>query len=242
MNYHARMNIGVYPLVKRLIDVSIAACFLVITAPLIGLFYCLSRMTMGAPVLYRQQRPGLGGRLFTMYKFRTMSFAKDPSGALLSDSDRLTWVGRIMRKTSIDELPQLFNVLRGDMSLIGPRPLLKEYLPHYTPEHMRRHLVRPGITGWAQVYGRNNLLFSKRLDLDIYYVNNISFLLDLKIFVLTALRVLRSSDVRCDQDVKEVDDLGLSRDLTDESFAPHGGTPAPSTISGKAVGEESLSQ
>lgn len=151
--------------------------------------------SLGSPVLLRQVRPGIHGRAFTFYKFRTMSNATNADGQLLPDEDRLSSFGRRLRASSLDELPQLFNVLRGDMSLVGPRPLLMEYLPLYSPEQARRHEVRPGITGWAQVNGRNALSWNERFRLDVWYVNNQSFLLDLRILALTFLRVFQARGI-----------------------------------------------
>jgi lipopolysaccharide/colanic/teichoic acid biosynthesis glycosyltransferase len=155
----------------------------------------LIALRMGAPVLYRQVRPGLGGRPFTLYKFRTMTEARDAGGRELPDAQRLTALGAWLRRWSLDELPQLFNVLRGDMSLVGPRPLLMEYLPLYDERQARRHEVRPGITGWAQVNGRNALTWPERFELDLWYVENRSFLLDLKILGMTLARVIRGEGI-----------------------------------------------
>jgi len=145
---------------------------------------------MGRPALFRQIRPGLKGRLFTVYKFRTMSEQVDAAGNALPDGQRLTSLGLFMRKTSLDEIPQLFNVLTGDMSLVGPRPLLVEYLPLYSPDQARRHLVRPGITGWAQVHGRNTISWQDKFSLDVWYVENKSFMLDIRILFMTILKVI----------------------------------------------------
>jgi lipopolysaccharide/colanic/teichoic acid biosynthesis glycosyltransferase len=153
------------------------------------------RATMGKPVLFRQQRPGHQGRLFTAYKFRTMRDALGPDGTPLPDSERLTRVGRLIRRTSLDELPQLWNVVKGDMSLVGPRPLLVQYLPRYTPEQARRHEVLPGLTGWAQVNGRNATSWPERFAHDLWYVDNWSLGLDLKIIAITALKVLRREGI-----------------------------------------------
>jgi len=150
---------------------------------------------MGSPVLFRQLRPGLKGKLFTLYKFRSMLDIKDCPNELLEDQSRLTKFGKFLRKTSLDELPQLWNVVKGDMSLVGPRPLLVEYLSLYTAEQNRRHEVRPGITGWAQVNGRNCLNWEDRLRADVWYVNNYSFMLDLRILALTFLKVLKREGV-----------------------------------------------
>lgn len=156
---------------------------------------CSLAVFLGFPVLFTQRRPGLQRKPFHMYKFRTMSEARDTSGRLLPDENRLTRLGRILRATSLDELPELWNVLRGDMSLVGPRPLLMEYLEHYSPEQARRHEVRPGITGWAQVNGRNTLSWEDKFRLDIWYVDNQSLWLDVRILVRTVVRVLSGKDI-----------------------------------------------
>jgi sugar transferase EpsL len=199
--------------VKRLIDVAVAAAGLLVLAPLLALVAAAIALRMGRPVLFRQVRPGQHARPFLMYKFRTMREAHDPSGRPLTDAERLTPLGRFLRRTSLDELPQLWNVLRGDLSLVGPRPLLMEYLPRYTPEQARRHEVRPGITGWAQVNGRQDIPFSRRLELDVWYVDHQGLGLDLKILLLTLVRTLRMSGVRPGQDVRSVDDLNLHGSL-----------------------------
>ena len=175
---------------KRLFDVVVAAIGLVLLSPLMAAVGLLVRARLGPPVLFAQERPGLGGRPFRIWKFRTMREATDASGAPLPDERRLTPLGRFLRGTSLDELPELLNVLRGDMSLVGPRPLLMEYLPLYTPEQARRHEVRPGITGWAQVNGRNAISWEEKFALDVWYVDNRSLLLDLRILALTAAKVL----------------------------------------------------
>jgi len=152
-------------------------------------------MTMGRPVLFDQRRPGLAGKPFRIYKFRTMDETRDANGVLLPGKDRLTKLGKVLRKTSLDELPQLFNVLRGDMSLVGPRPLKMEYLEIYTPEQMRRHQVRPGITGWAQVNGRNAIDWEEKFKLDLWYVDNHSLWTDAKILYLTAMKVFKRKGI-----------------------------------------------
>lgn len=174
---------------KRSFDIVVSACALVVLLVPIAVVAAAIRTLMGRPVLYREHRPGWGGRPFTLLKFRTMTNERDDAGSLLPDEARLTWFGRFLRAWSLDELPQLLNVLRGDMSLIGPRPLLTEYLERYTPEQARRHEVRPGITGWAQVNGRNDLSWDERLALDVWYVDNRSVRLDLRIAWLTLGRV-----------------------------------------------------
>lgn len=176
---------------KRVVDVVLSALALVILSPMMLIIALVIRLTMGPPVLFRQQRPGLHGRPFTLYKFRTMTEARDEHGNLLPDEQRLTRLGRFLRSTSLDELPELWNVLKGDMSLVGPRPLLMEYLPLYTPEQARRHEVKPGLTGWAQVNGRNAISWEEKFKLDVWYVDNLSFWLDLKILALTLISVLR---------------------------------------------------
>ena len=180
---------------KRLIDFLAAAIALVLLSPVIVVVAILIKRKLGSPVLFRQQRPGLAGRPFFLYKFRTMNDARDGNGDLLPDSQRLVGIGKLVRELSLDELPQLFNVLKGDMSLIGPRPLLMEYLPLYSATQKRRHEVRPGITGWAQVNGRNAISWEKRFELDVWYVENRTLLLDFKIFVMTILKVVRRSGV-----------------------------------------------
>ena len=181
---------------KRIFDVTVAALLLLLSLPLMVVVGLAVRYALGRPVLLRQMRPGLRGRPFLFYKFRTMTEERDAArGELLPDEKRLTRFGRVLRATSLDELPQLINVLKGDMSLVGPRPLLIEYLPLYSPEQFRRHEVRPGITGWAQVNGRNAISWEQKFALDVWYVDHQSFLLDLHILALTASRILRPGDV-----------------------------------------------
>jgi lipopolysaccharide/colanic/teichoic acid biosynthesis glycosyltransferase len=176
---------------KRLFDVVVAAVALVILSPLMLITGTVLWCNFGLPVLFRQTRAGLNGEPFCLYKFRTMTDARDVTGHLLPDAERLTPVSRVVRRWSLDELPQLWNVLRGDMSLVGPRPLLMAYLDRYTCEQMRRHEVRPGVTGWSQVNGRNLISWEQKLDMDIWYVENRSFKLDLRILIMTAMQVLR---------------------------------------------------
>src|SRR5262245_63020792 len=180
---------------KRTIDLVVSCGALVLLAPLLALVALTVQIQLGSPVLFRQRRPGLNGRPFEMIKFRTMPDLRDRDGQLLPDSERLTRLGRLLRATSLDELPELWNVLRGDMSLIGPRPLLMQYLERYTPEQARRHEVRPGLTGLAQVSGRNALAWERRFALDVDYVDRCSFLLDLKILGQTGWTVLARNDV-----------------------------------------------
>ncbi len=195
---------------KRLFDVLAATVMLIVCSPLIALVSLLLLVTAGPPILFRQVRPGCKGRPFTIFKFRTMNEACGPDGRLLPDPERLTTAGKLLRRFSLDEMPQLWNVLKGDMSLVGPRPLLMEYLDRYTPEQARRHDVRPGITGWAQVHGRNDLLFSRRLELDVWYVDHHTLSLDARILWMTLSRTLKRSGVRLQQDLAEIDDIGLN--------------------------------
>lgn len=180
---------------KRLVDLILTVFALVLILPVLGVITVLVRWRLGSPVLFRQQRPGLHGRPFTLLKFRTMTDARDAAGNLLPDEQRLTSFGRFLRRTSLDELPELINVLRGDMSLVGPRPLLMQYLDRYTPDQMRRHEVRPGITGWAQIKGRNALSWEEKFALDVWYVDHLSLWLDLKIILLTVWKVLRREGI-----------------------------------------------
>jgi lipopolysaccharide/colanic/teichoic acid biosynthesis glycosyltransferase len=184
---------------KRGLDVLLAGVGLVCVGPLMAAAALAVRISMGRPILFRQERPGLRGRPFILLKLRTMAEARDARGDPLPDEVRLTRVGRLLRATSLDELPQLWNVLRGDMSLVGPRPLATEYLPRYSPAQARRHEVLPGITGWAQVNGRTALGWSERFRLDVWYVDHWSLGLDLRILALTLLRVLRREGVACEQ-------------------------------------------
>lgn len=183
---------------KRALDVLVSGCGVLLLLPLYLLVALLVRMLLGSPVLFRQQRPGLNGRIFTIYKFRTMTDKRDPYGVLLPDAERLTRFGRFLRSSSLDELPELWNVLKGDMSLVGPRPLLPRYLDRYTPEQMRRHEVRPGLTGWAQVNGRNAVSWEERLKMDVWYIDNQSFWLDLKILWLTLWIVISRRGISAD--------------------------------------------
>ena len=176
---------------KRALDIALSAAGLLVTLPLIALLAVIIRSTLGAPVLFSQERPGRGGRPFVLYKFRSMTQAQAPDGELMADEVRLTRLGAWLRRLSLDELPQLWNVLRGDMSLVGPRPLLMEYLPLYNARQVRRHEVRPGITGLAQVNGRNALSWEEKFELDVTYVERLSFVLDVRILALTLLKVIR---------------------------------------------------
>lgn len=189
--------------IKRPLDCVLAACALLILSPLLGVVALLVRVKLGAPVIFRQERPGRNERIFRLYKFRTMTDARDEKGELLSDSKRLTKIGSVLRRTSLDELPELINILKGDMSFIGPRPLLVRYLPYYTEREKRRHEVRPGLSGLAQVSGRNYIGWNKRLELDVQYVDKITFVGDLKIIVQTIKNVLWQKNVAVDTDAVE---------------------------------------
>ncbi len=177
-------------MIKRLIDIFVASSGLILLSPVLATVAILVRRKLGSPVLFRQVRPGKGGKPFEMMKFRTMTDERGADGELLPDEQRLTPFGQFLRSTSLDELPGLISVLKGDMSLVGPRPLLLEYLPLYSPEQARRHNVRPGITGWAQVNGRNALSWDEKFELDVWYVDNQSLWLDIKILFLTVKKVL----------------------------------------------------
>ena len=180
---------------KRLLDLALTVAALVVLAPLVALLAALVRCRLGSPVLFCQPRPGLHGRAFTLYKFRTMTDERDDKGDLLPDAERLTPLGRFLRSTSLDELPELINVLNGDMSLVGPRPLLMRYLDRYTPEQMRRHDVKPGITGWAQVNGRNAVSWEEKFALDVWYVDKQSLWLDMKIIALTVAAIIKREGI-----------------------------------------------
>ncbi len=180
---------------KRIIDFTGALFLVILLSPVYAICYILIKINMGSPVLFTQERPGKNERIFKIYKFRSMSSAKDENGNLLPDKDRITNLGIFLRKTSLDEIPQFFNVLKGDMSFIGPRPLLPRYLPFYTQRERLRHSIRPGITGLAQVNGRNNLSWDVKLEYDVKYVETLSFISDLKIALKTVLKVLRRKDI-----------------------------------------------
>lgn len=185
-------------MIKRCMDLLAAGFALVLFSPVIAVIAGLVALRLGLPVFFRQQRPGKHGKPFRLVKFRTMTDARGPDGALLPDSERLTGFGKFLRATSLDELPTLYNVLRGDMSLVGPRPLLMAYLPLYTPEQARRHAVRPGVTGWAQVNGRNAINWDEKFRHDVWYVDNQSLWLDLRILALTIKSVVRREGINAD--------------------------------------------
>lgn len=180
---------------KRLFDLVLVIPTLIILSPVLAVLALLVRVKLGIPVLFRQQRPGLGGQPFTLYKFRTMIDERDEEGNLLPDAVRLTPFGRFLRKYSLDELPEFWNVFKGDMSLVGPRPLLMRYLDRYTPEQARRHEVKPGVTGWAQVNGRNALTWEDKFRHDVWYVDHVSLWLDIKILFLTVWKVIKGEGI-----------------------------------------------
>jgi sugar transferase EpsL len=209
---------------KRLFDLVIAVPAFLLLLPVMAITAIVVAFGLGRPVLFRQMRPGLLENGFQVLKFRTMTDERGATGELKSDLERLTPLGRFLRTASLDELPQLLNVIRGDMSLVGPRPLLWEYLPNYSDEHRRRHTVPPGMTGWAQILGRNTSRFSERIRLDLWYVDHWSLGLDLTILARTLLRVLRSSGVEHGQTAEEFDDLLLLPRLRENLKS----TPPPS--------------
>jgi lipopolysaccharide/colanic/teichoic acid biosynthesis glycosyltransferase len=180
---------------KRIFDVCIAFVFLLLSFPLLLLLCLMVRIFLGSPIVFKQKRPGLNEKLFILYKFKTMRDIRDRNGSMLEDKSRLTKFGKILRSLSLDELPELINVLKGDMSLVGPRPLLSEYLPYYTDKQRLRHTVRPGITGWAQVNGRNHLTWEKKFEHDVWYVKNYSLLCDIKIIFLTFIKIFKREGI-----------------------------------------------
>jgi sugar transferase EpsL len=202
---------------KRLLDLAFTVPGIVVASPIMAVTAVVVRLFLGKGVLFRQERPGLHGKPFKLIKFRTMLDSRDSAGRLLSDGERLTTVGRVLRALSLDELPQLWNVLRGDISLIGPRPLLMQYLPRYTAEQARRHEVRPGVSGWAQVNGRNAISWDEKFRLDVWYVDNLSFWLDMKILLLTVWSVFRRSGIRASGHATMPEFLGGARELQTQS-------------------------
>jgi lipopolysaccharide/colanic/teichoic acid biosynthesis glycosyltransferase len=185
-------------IVKRLLDITISLVGLIALSPLFAVISVLIWFLLGSPILFRQQRPGLNGKPFVIYKFRTMSDARDSNGCLLADHQRLGNLGRILRATSIDELPELINVLKGDMSIVGPRPLLMQYLDRYSSSQARRHEVKPGLTGWAQVNGRNSLTWEEKFNLDVWYVDHWSIKIDFKIILMTFGKVFLREGISAD--------------------------------------------
>lgn len=187
--------------IKRILDFFLSLLALILLSPVLITVAVLVRIKLGSPVIFRQKRPGRNEEIFTLYKFRTMTGEKDENGSLLPDDRRLTRFGRLLRSTSLDELPELVNILKGDMSFVGPRPLLTEYLPHYSDEEHRRHAIRPGLTGWAQIHGRNAQSWEERFDHDLYYVDHYTLLMDIKIAVLTISKVIKRSDILVGKDI-----------------------------------------
>jgi len=181
--------------IKRLLDVLLSGFALIVLSPVLLVTAILVRVKLGSPVIFHQDRPGRDGKIFRLYKFRSMTDERDEAGNLLPDEVRLTKFGKLLRATSLDELPELWNILKGDMSIVGPRPLLVKYLPLYNDEQRRRHDVRPGLTGWAQVNGRNAVSWEDKFRMDCWYVDHIGFLLDAKIVVMTALKVFRREGI-----------------------------------------------
>lgn len=208
--------------IKRPQDFCCALAAIIVLSPIMAVTAVLVGVKLGSPVIFKQERPGLHGKIFTLYKFRTMTDAKDKNGNLLPDEDRLTKFGKMLRSTSLDELPELLNILRGDMAVVGPRPLLVEYLPYYTKEEKHRHDVRPGLTGLAQINGRNTLTWEEKFSYDIKYVKNISFVNDVKIILKTVEKVFKRSDILIGKEFK-VGKLLVERadwQLTDEGAIP----------------------
>lgn len=185
-------------ILKRLLDLGVSLIFLSLFFPVYLVIAIMVRKKIGSPVLFRQERAGLNGKPFTIYKFRTMTEQKDEKGNLLPDEKRLVPFGLFLRRTSLDEIPEFFNVLKGEMSLVGPRPLLVEYMECYSPEQKRRHLVKPGITGWAQVNGRNNISWEEKFEYDLWYVDNWNVLVDLKILFITVLKVFKREGINAE--------------------------------------------
>lgn len=185
----------IYKYIKRILDIISSLLAIIILSPLLAVTAILVKTKLGSPVLFKQERPGKDEKIFTLMKFRTMTDERDENGKLLPDEVRLTKFGKFLRSTSIDELPELFNILKGDMSVIGPRPLLVEYIPRYNEHQHRRHEVRPGLSGWAQVNGRNTVSWEDKFDMDVHYVDNYSFAMDVKILFMTVLNVLKKEGI-----------------------------------------------
>lgn len=197
------LNRGIYKrFIKRPLDIVISLIAIIVLSPLLLIIAILVRIKLGSPVIFKQERPGLNEKIFTMYKFRTMTDERDQSGELLPDTIRLTKFGRFLRNSSLDELPELFNILKGDMSIVGPRPLLVKYLPLYNAEQRQRHDTRPGLTGYSQVYGRNSITWEERFKLDVHYTRNITFIGDLKIIFKTIETVLKKEGIDTEETTK----------------------------------------
>ncbi|EUB32015.1 sugar transferase [Fusobacterium animalis] len=188
---------------KRIFDILASILFVILFWWLYVIIFCLIKYKLGSPVIFKQYRPGLNEKIFTLYKFRSMTDEKDEYGNLLPDEKRLTKFGRILRNTSLDEIPEVWNILKGEMSIVGPRPLLVEYLKYYKKSEKIRHTVRPGLTGWAQINGRNITPWDERLKQDIFYVENISFIFDIKIILLTIIKVFKRSDIKVGKEFGE---------------------------------------
>lgn len=203
-------------LIKSLLDKILAVIILVVFSPLLVVLYMLVYFNLGSPVLFKQKRPGLHGKIFTIYKFRTMSDDRDNNNNLLDDKARVTRFGKFLRSTSLDELPELLNIIKGDMSFVGPRPLLAEYLDRYTPEQARRHGVKPGITGWAQINGRNAISWEEKFRLDVWYVDNQSLWLDMKILLITIAKVFKREGISQNGHVTAEEFKGYSDNGVDE--------------------------
>jgi lipopolysaccharide/colanic/teichoic acid biosynthesis glycosyltransferase len=215
VNEEVKVNKGIYRrFLKRPMDFILSLMAIIVLSPVLIIVGVLVRVKLGSPVLFKQKRPGLNEKIFTMYKFRTMTDEKDENGELLPDSVRLTKFGRMLRSTSLDELPELFNILKGDMSIVGPRPLLERYLPYYTDTEKLRHTVRPGLSGLAQINGRNNLDWDSRLGLDVEYVQDITFSLDLSIILKTFFKAIKREDITI-VDQATLKDLHVERSEND---------------------------
>ena len=223
--------------VKRAVDVVLAVIGLVLLAPVLAVLAWRVRRELGSPVLFRQRRPGLHGEVFELRKFRTMTDERDAEGALLPDEQRLTRFGQWLRSTSLDEVPELSNVLRGEMSLVGPRPLLVEYLERYSPEQARRHEVRPGITGWAQINGRNDMSWPDKLDLDVWYVDHRSMLLDVRILLRTLWVMVRREGVSLDGHATTLPFTGAEADAGEPDAGAEADAGEPDTGTEADAGE-----
>lgn len=197
--------------IKRTFDIMISLIAIALLSPVFIILYILVKAKLGTPAIFRQERPGLHGRIFVMYKFRSMTDERNGKGELLPDEVRLTALGKLLRKTSLDELPELVNILKGDMSIVGPRPLLVRYLPRYSAEQARRHEVRPGLTGWAQINGRNAISWEEKFRLDVWYVDNLSLWLDLKIFILTFMKVFKREGISSAEHVTMEEFMGSEK-------------------------------
>ncbi len=220
MQSEVKVKKGIYRrFLKRPMDFILSLMAIIVLSPVLIIVGVLVRVKLGSPVLFKQKRPGLNEKIFTMYKFRTMTDEKDENGELFPDSVRLTKFGRMLRSTSLDELPELFNILNGDMSIVGPRPLLERYLPYYTDTEKLRHTVRPGLSGLAQINGRNNLDWDSRLGLDVEYVQDITFFLDLNIILKTFFKAIKREDITI-VDQATLKDLHVERSENDGDKNP----------------------